>query len=57
MRLDSSLPMERYHALADGTMDSMLESLEVLLDNMSNPQYEVEYSVRCIDSSVYGTVL
>jgi len=57
MRLDSSLPMERYHALADGTMDSMLESLEVLLDNLGYSQYEVEYSVRGVDSSVRGTVL
>jgi len=37
--------MERYHALSDATMDSLLESLESLLDDMGNPAYEVEYHV------------
>ncbi|KAF8078377.1 hypothetical protein FPV67DRAFT_1557718 [Lyophyllum atratum] len=35
--------MERYHALSDATMDTLLESLEALLDDLGNPNYEVEY--------------
>ncbi|KXN84781.1 hypothetical protein AN958_12075 [Leucoagaricus sp. SymC.cos] len=35
--------MERYHALSDSTMDSLLESLENLLDDVADPNYEVEY--------------
>ncbi|KAF9451782.1 Frataxin [Macrolepiota fuliginosa MF-IS2] len=41
--LFSDLPMERYHALSDSTMDSLLDSLENLLDNVGNANYEVEY--------------
>lgn len=44
---DSELPIERYHALSDATMDTLWESLEELLDAEGNPNYEVEYSVRC----------
>ncbi|GLB36378.1 putative frataxin-like domain containing protein [Lyophyllum shimeji] len=40
----SDLPMETYHALSDATMDELLESLENLLDELGNPDYEVEYS-------------
>ena len=43
---DSDLPVERYHALSDATMDTLWESLEELLDAEGNPNYEVEYSVR-----------
>lgn len=43
---DSNLPVERYHALSDATMDTLWESLEELLDAEGNPNYEVEYSVR-----------
>lgn len=43
----SNLPMERYHALSDSTMDTLLESLEVLLDDVGDSNYEVEYHVRC----------
>lgn len=42
----SNLTVDRYNALSDATMDSLLESLEVLLDDVSNPEYEVEYHVR-----------
>jgi hypothetical protein len=42
----STLPVDRYHALADSTMDTLLESLEVLLDDMGDSNYEVEYHVR-----------
>lgn len=28
------------------TMESLLDSLEALLDDIANPQYEVEYHVR-----------
>ena len=44
---NSELPVERYHALSDATMDTLWESLEELLDAEGNPSYEVEYSVRC----------
>ena len=40
--------MERYHALADATMDTMLESLEGLLDELAEGAFEVDYSVRPI---------
>jgi hypothetical protein len=42
----SDLTMERYHALSDTTMDTLLESLELLLDDLGNPGYELEYHVR-----------
>ncbi|ETW87490.1 hypothetical protein HETIRDRAFT_457050 [Heterobasidion irregulare TC 32-1] len=35
--------MEQYHALSDATMDTMLDSLESLLDDFADPEYEVEY--------------
>jgi len=38
--------MERYHALSEATMDSLLESLENLLDDVADSSYEVEYHVR-----------
>ena len=44
---NSELPVERYHALSDATMDTLCESLEELLDAEGNPNYEAEYSVRC----------
>ena len=37
--------MERYHELADATMDTMLESLEALLDDLAEEAFEVDYSV------------
>jgi len=39
----SNLSMERYHALSDKTMDTLLEKLETTLDSESNPAFEVEY--------------
>ncbi|TFY81110.1 hypothetical protein EWM64_g2904 [Hericium alpestre] len=39
----SDLDVDEYHALSDATMDTMLESLETLLDELGDPQYEVEY--------------
>lgn len=35
--------METYHSISDEMMDSLLESLEVLVDSLNNKQYEVEY--------------
>ncbi|KAI0336034.1 Frataxin [Cubamyces sp. BRFM 1775] len=40
----SDLPMHLYHQYADATMDTMLESLENLLDEIGDPEHEVEYS-------------
>lgn len=38
--------MDRYHDLADATMDTLLGSLEDLLEILGNREYEVEYHVR-----------
>ncbi|EKM83408.1 hypothetical protein AGABI1DRAFT_32410, partial [Agaricus bisporus var. burnettii JB137-S8] len=35
--------VERYHSLADSTMNTLLESLEVLVDDTGDSSYEVEY--------------
>ena len=43
--LRSDLPVHLYHQYADATMDTMLESLENLLDEVGDPDSEVEYSV------------
>lgn len=37
--------MDRYNALADATMMSLLERLEDLLDEMTNEGFEVDYHV------------
>jgi hypothetical protein len=42
----SELSVENYHSFSDATMDTLLESLEELLDGLGNPNYEVEYHVR-----------
>lgn len=39
--------MDRYHALADTTMVSLLERLEELLDDIANDSFEVDYHVSC----------
>nr|GAT47888.1 mitochondrial iron uptake protein [Mycena chlorophos] len=39
----STLPIERYHALSDETMDNLLHSLEELVDSVGTSGYEVEY--------------
>lgn len=41
----SDLSMERYHALSDATMTTILERLEELLDEVGNDAYEVDYHV------------
>ncbi|KAF9651389.1 Frataxin [Thelephora ganbajun] len=53
----SNLPVERYHALSNATMDTLWESLEALLDVEGNPNYEVEYSsgVLTLKLGEYGT--
>ncbi|KAH9937488.1 uncharacterized protein B0H18DRAFT_1100655 [Fomitopsis serialis] len=49
----SDLPMEKYHAYSDATMEQMLESVENLLDDMGDPNCEVEYSAStCRQSGV-----
>lgn len=39
----SNLSVEQYHALSDMTMDTLLDSLEVFVDDLGIPGYEVEY--------------
>jgi len=39
----SDLPMDRYHALADATMISLLERLDNLLDEITDKGFEVDY--------------
>lgn len=47
--------MERYHALADATMTSLLERLEDLLDDVSNDGFEVDYHVsRGVTTPAYA---
>ena len=43
--ISSNLAMERYHQLSDATMETLLVSLEELLDSLGRPSYEVEYHV------------
>lgn len=38
--------MEEYHQLSDTTMEALLDSLEVLVDQHPDLPYEVEYHVR-----------
>ncbi|GJJ09435.1 hypothetical protein Clacol_003657 [Clathrus columnatus] len=40
----SDLSMEKYHKISEDTMNSLLESLEVYVDLVSDKQCEVEYS-------------
>jgi hypothetical protein len=42
----SALSMDRYHALSDYVMDTLMENLELILDVMGNSRYEVEYHVH-----------
>jgi frataxin len=39
----SEISAERYHSLSDAAMDNLLDSLENLLDDLGDPDYEVEY--------------
>lgn len=41
----SNLLAEEYDALSDATMESLLDSLENLLDDIGIPEYEVDYHV------------
>lgn len=54
----SELSVGDYHSLADDTMDTLLDQLEVLVDSLDNPKYEVEYSsgvltLNLADKGVY----
>lgn len=40
---DGNLLAEEYDALSDATMESLLDSLENLLDDIGIPEYEVDY--------------
>ncbi|KAH7883905.1 Frataxin [Phlebopus sp. FC_14] len=53
----SDLPMERYHALSDATMTTMLERLEDLLDEIANNTLEVDYhsGVLTLNLASHGT--
>ena len=42
----SEISLSEYHEYSDNTMEGLLDSLEDLLDGISDPDYEVEYSVR-----------
>ena len=42
----SDLSTERYNTLSETTMENLLEHLENLLDDIANPEYEIEYHVR-----------
>ncbi|KAF9073740.1 Frataxin [Rhodocollybia butyracea] len=39
----SSLSMEQYHKISDEAMDTLLEELEVIIEDNGDPSYEVEY--------------
>lgn len=47
----SDISMEKYHQLSDVTMDTLLERLEDLLDEIGESDYEVEYQVRIMTFS------
>ncbi|KAI0343897.1 Frataxin [Trametopsis cervina] len=49
--------MERYHIFSDVTMETILDSLEAILDEEANPEYEVEYNsgVLTLKLGVHGT--
>lgn len=41
---NTNISVEQYHALSDTTMETMLESLENVLDEEASSEYEVDYS-------------
>ncbi|KAG1749701.1 Frataxin [Suillus paluster] len=53
----SDLSIERYHALSDATMTTLLERLEDLLDAVGNDTYEVDYhsGVLTLNLGTHGT--
>jgi hypothetical protein len=46
LALSSYLSIEDYHDKADRTMEGLLDTLEGLLDNSGQPDWEVDYHVR-----------
>jgi len=54
---ESHLTNDQYHALSDTTMDALLENLEVLVDNLGEPTFEVEYhsGVLTLELGSHGT--
>ena len=48
--LYSSLSSAEYHALSDDTMETLLTSLEGVVDGVDYTDWEVEYSVRIFPS-------
>jgi len=42
--------MEEYHSLADETMDSLLETMEALVEERGDADQEVDYHVRGLTS-------
>lgn len=42
----SNLTTDQYNELSDATMDAMLDSLEALVDESGQQEYEIEYNVR-----------
>ncbi|KIM54210.1 hypothetical protein SCLCIDRAFT_137257, partial [Scleroderma citrinum Foug A] len=53
----SELQIERYHALSDATMATLLEQLEGLLDELGNDDMEVDYhgGVLTLNLGLHGT--
>jgi frataxin len=47
MRPRSDLSVSEYARISDRTMDALLDRLEALVDDVGEPGWEVEYSVRC----------
>ncbi len=41
----SELSNEQYHVYSDTTMEALLDSLENIVDEIGDPNHEVEYSV------------
>lgn len=44
--MNSNLTTDQYNELSDATMDAMLDSLEALVDESGQQEYEIEYNVR-----------
>lgn len=42
--------MDQYHELSDATMEVMLDSIENVLDEEANANYEVDYSVSRVNA-------
>ncbi|KAF5368419.1 hypothetical protein D9758_002373 [Tetrapyrgos nigripes] len=47
--------VERYHKLSEDVMETLFEELEIVLDDLGKPSYEVEYSLeRRPDTQAWG---